>query len=168
MARVDSTALAALIANARVQLGNTAREQLGRWHQPARILGFSRAERIVAAGHAWHLGVLLLTDSELLATGEVVRSREPARRGFTAQSQRERATHAEAAYRGGFAEGDTAHVDWRVIDLDAIGRGEASGPLSVVDGGVRVRWSRGGLTQPLDTYLYDRIALLVNPPGGAT
>ncbi|MBB2975320.1 hypothetical protein FHX49_000886 [Microbacterium endophyticum] len=167
MRDVDPAVSAELLAEARMRLAHIPREPLGRWHQPRRILGFSRAARIVREGEAWHLGVLLLTDSELLSTGEVVRSREPARRGFAAQSQRERAEHAAAAYRGGFPEGDTVHVDWRIIDLAAVSRGEASGPLSVVDGDIRVRWSRGGLSQPLDVYLDDRISLLVNPPDRA-
>ena len=65
------------------------------------MLGIPRAPRVVLRDEAWHLGVLLLGPVDLYATGEIVRSREPARRGYTAESQRARAGLAEAAFRGG-------------------------------------------------------------------
>ncbi|MGB4137145.1 MAG: glutaminase, partial [Microbacterium sp.] len=57
---------ATVLDAARRALAGTPREALGvvrtgRW----------RGTRIVRAGDAWHLGVLLLTDDGVLATGEV-------------------------------------------------------------------------------------------------
>ena len=85
-------------------------------------------------------------------------------RGFTAESQRARAELAAAASRGGFAEGETVHVGWRMLDLDAVARGEASGPLAWRDGVPSVRWSAAGGCVPLAAYLDERIALLLDPP----
>ncbi len=103
----------------------------------------------------------------MYATGEIVRARQDAPRGYTAESQRARAQLAAAARRGGFAEGETVHVGWRMLDLDAVGRGEVSGPLALRDGIPSVRWSAAGLYVPLAGYLDERIALLLDPPAGA-
>ncbi|QKJ21056.1 glutaminase [Microbacterium hominis] len=150
----------------RLAAGGAPREALGALVQPRRILGIARAPRIVPRGHAWHLGVLLLTDDAVLATGDVVRARPEVRRGYTAQSQRERAERAAAAHRGGFAEGTTVHIDWQPIDLDALG--EASTPLAVRAGAPAVRWSRSGGWMPLPAYLDERADLLLHPPAGAS
>ena len=87
---------------------------------PRRVLGIARSPRIVRVGAAWHLGVLLLGDDAVLATGDIVRARQEAPRGFTAESQRQRAELAAAARRGGFAEGETVHIGWRMLDPDAV------------------------------------------------
>lgn len=158
----------ALFADARARLKGAPREALGELEQPRRILGVARPARIRPRGTAWHLGVLLLTDDAVLATGEVVRAREEARRGYAAASQRRRAELAAAARRGGFAEGAPVHIDWRMLDLGALGRGASSGPLNVVDGVSSVRWSAAGGWMPLPRYLDERIALLLDPPGGST
>lgn len=160
--RIDS-----LLADARAALADAPREALGVLREPRRVLGIARPARIVPAGSAWHLGVLLLTDDALLATGEVIRARHDAPRGFTAESQRARSELAAAARRGGFAEGETVHIGWRMLELDAIARGEASGPLSSHDGVVLVRWSIVGDDVPFDAYLRERVARLREPPTGA-
>lgn len=158
---------AEVLAAARVRLADAPREGLGELVQPRRILGLSRAPRIVPRGTAWHLGVLLLTDDAVLATGDVLRARAEARRGFTAESQRRRAELAAAARRGGFEEGATVHLAWRMLQPDAVDRGEASGPLALVGGVPSVRWSASGGYQPLERYLDERVALLISPPAGA-
>jgi len=159
--------LAAMLDDARVALAAAPQEALGETREPRRVLGISRAARIVPVGRAWHLGVLLLTGDGLLATGDIVRARREAPRGFAAESQRARAELAAAASRGGFAEGETVHVGWRMLDLDAIAGGTASGPLTLRDGVPSVRWSAAGGLVPLDAYLRERIALLLDPPAGA-
>lgn len=159
--------VADLFAAARTRLAGAPREGLGELVEPRRILGMGRAPRIVPRGTAWHLGVVLLSDDAVLATGEVLRARAEARRGYTAESQRRRADLAAAARRGGFEEGATVHLDWRVLDLDAVERGEASGPLALVDGVASVRWSTAGGYVALDRYLDERIDLLHNPLPGA-
>lgn len=152
---------------ARRRLAGAPTERLGVVAPARRVLGFTRAPRIVPAGRAWHLGALLLTDDGLLATGDILRARQEVRRGFTAESQRDRAARAAAARRGGFAEGETVHVDWTVLDVDAVAAGGRSGPLAMSSGVPRIRWSRTGAYAPLEAYLDERIALLLDPPGGA-
>ncbi|PCE14492.1 glutaminase [Microbacterium sp. SZ1] len=146
-----------LLAEARAALAGAPREGLGeervsRW----------RGRRIVRIGDAWHLGVLLLTDTHALATAEVLRAADPGRRGYTAESARERAERRAEALRGGFAEGEVAHVGWTVIDVDAVDAGGTSGPLALVDGVPSVHWSTAGGWMPLAAYLRERIELL-NP-----
>lgn len=157
--------IAALFADARARLAQAPTEALGELSLGRRILGLSRAPRIVPRGRAWHLGVLLLTPDAVLATGDIVSSHEEVRRGFTAESQRRRAELAAAAFRGGFAEGTPVHFGWRAVDLDAIGA--TGGPLVTQDGAFGVRWSAAGAIAPLAGYLDDRIDLLLRSAGGA-
>ncbi|OAN40444.1 glutaminase [Microbacterium sp. H83] len=119
-----------------------------------------RGTRIVRVGEAWHLGVLLLTETHVLATSEVLRAAEPGRRGYTAESARERAERRALALRGGFAEGEVAHVGWTVVDVEAVDAGGASGPLASIDGVPSVRWSTAGGWMPLEAYLRERVSLL--------
>ena len=159
--------LVRLLSDARARLREAPQEGLGELQTGRRTLGIPRAPRVIPRGHAWHLGVLLLGDDALHATGDIVRARTEVRRGFPAESQRRRAEIAAAARRGGFAEGQTVHLGWHEVDLDAVARGEAFPPLKVQDGIVAVRWSPSGGYVPLEGYLRDRIDLLVHPPEGA-
>lgn len=155
-------ALDAVLASARLRLDGVPREALGELVAARRVLGFRRAARIVRAGDAWHLGVLLLTDDRLLVTGEIVRARQEAVRGFAAESQRRRAELAAAARRGGFAEGEAVHVGWEVVD--APGLTDRTEPVAVREGVPVVRWSPRGGQVALAGYLDERIALLQHPP----
>ncbi|MFF7292951.1 glutaminase [Microbacterium sp. NPDC008134] len=119
-----------------------------------------RGKRIVRVGEAWHLGVLLLTDTHALATAEVLRAADPGRRGYTAESARARAERRAEALKGGFDEGEVVHVGWSVIDVDGVDAGGSSGPLSLIDGIPSVRWSAAGGFMPLETYLHERVELL--------
>lgn len=158
---------AALIADARTRLAGAPREALGTLVEPRRVLGIARAPRIVPAGDAWHLGAILLADDAVLSVGEILRARMESVRGYTAESQRRRDALAAAAVRGGFPEGATVHLGWHELDLDAVDRGEASGPLAQLDGAPGIRWSPTGGLAPLARYLDERIALLLDPPPGA-
>lgn len=122
-----------------------------------------RGRRIVRVGAAWHLGVLLLTESHALATAEVLRAADPGRRGYTAESARERAARREEALRGGFDQGEVVHVGWSIIDVDAVDAGGSSGPLALIDGVPKVRWSTAGGYMPLEAYLRERVELLRGP-----
>jgi hypothetical protein len=155
-----------LFAAARTRLAGAPQEALGELVAPRRILGMARASRVERRGAAWHLGVLLLTDDAVLATGDIIRARHEAPRGYTAESQRQRSELAAAAARGGFADGETVHLGWRMLQPDAVDRGEASGPL-IPAGVPSVRWSAAGGLMPLETYLAERVALLLDPPPGA-
>ncbi len=144
-----------LLAEARSALVGAPKEGLGeeresRW----------RGHRIVRIGEAWHLGVLLLTDDHALATAEVLRAADPGRRGYTAESARERAARRALALRGGFDEGEVAHIGWSVIDVDAVDAGGSSGPLALIDGVPAVHWSTAGGWMPLEAYLRERVELL--------
>jgi hypothetical protein len=154
-----------MLTAARERLAEAPREALGERREGRRLFGIQRAPRISPQGSAWHLGVLLLTDDRVLATGEILRAREEVIRGFTAESQRARAAEAAAAARGGFAEGQVVHVGWHVIDLDDLDA--ESSPLAVRGGIPVVRWSAAGGYQPLERYLDERIDLLLNPPSRA-
>ena len=159
--------ITALLDDARADLSDVPREALGALRESRRVLGITRSPRIVRVGDAWHLGVLLLGVDALFATGDVIRARQEAPRGFTAESQRVRAELAAAARRGGFAEGETVHVGWRMLDPDAVTSGAASDPLVLRDGVPSVRWSAAGGYVPLEAYLRERVELLTNPPQGA-
>lgn len=148
------TTAAALLAAARDELREVPRQGLGvakvsRW----------RGARIVRAGQAWHLGVLLLTDDAVFETGEILRAAAEVRRGYTAESARARADRRAQARRGGFSEGEVVHVDWHPIDVVAVDAGGASGPLVLVGGEPHVRWAPGASPVPLAGYLDERIAL---------
>lgn len=149
------TSAAEFIDDARTALAGIPKEGLGderssRW----------RGDRIVRVGDAWHLGVLLLTDDRALATGEVLRAADPGRRGYTAESARERAARRQMALRGGFREGEVVHVGWSVIDVDAVDAGGSSGPLAMRDDVPMVRWT-GSSYRPLEGYLDEQVALVL-------
>lgn len=166
-------ALATLVEDVRARLAGSPSERLGVTRAARRVLGIPRAERIVPGDAVWHLGAVLVrcdgpAAEGLLATGEILRAREEVRRGFTAESQRARAARAAAARRGGFAEGETAHVDAVPIDPGALVASGASGPVGVApDGALLLRWSRTGAAVPLRPYLDERIDLLRHPAPGA-
>ncbi|WP_285137762.1 glutaminase [Microbacterium sp. lyk4-40-TSB-66] len=151
-----------LLAAARSRLDDAPRERLGELQEGRRLLGIPRAARIVPRGTAWHLGVLLLTDDGVLATGDIVRSHAEVRRGFAAESQRRRAELSAAAARGGVPEGETVHIDWHTIDPARLDAG--SSPVAVRGGEALVRWSAAGGYMPLARYLDERIELLRHPP----
>lgn len=146
---------ASLFDDARRRLASAPREGLGRLRTSR-----WRADRIVRAGEAWHLGVLLLTDDAVLATGEVLRAADEVRRGYTADSARARAERRAQARRGGFAEGEVLHLGWQVLDATAVDAGSASGPLALIDGEPGVRWSPGGGLVSLAGYLDEKIGML--------
>jgi hypothetical protein len=144
-----------LLADAREALAGAPKEGLGeerdsRW----------RGQRIVRVGEAWHLGVLLLTDDAVLATGEILRAAEEVRRGYTADASRARAERRAQARRGGFAEGEVLHLGWQPLDAASVDSGSASGPLALIDGTPGVRWSPGGGLIPLAGYLDEKIEML--------
>ena len=153
------TDVKALFDDARRRLAGSPRERLGDWAHARRLLGFGRAPRIVPVGEAWHVGVLLIADAAVYATGEILRARTEAPRGYTAQAQRERSERAAAAARGGFADGETLHLRAVEIDVDAVSRGGASGPLAMVDGIPSVAWNAAGARRSLAEYLDEQLSL---------
>jgi hypothetical protein len=153
-------------ARARLAAAGAPRERLGELVRP-RVLAGLRSPKIVPRDDVWRVGVLLVGERDVYAAGNVVRAGDPGRRGFASDAARIRAQVAAAATRGGFGDGETVHLDWRVLDLSALERGEAAGPLALVDGTPSVRWSPAAGLVPLAGYLDERIALLLHPPQGA-
>lgn len=150
----------ALIDEARASLTarNVAPALLG-----VRRVGRWRGARIVRQGTAWHVGVLLVADDAVYATGDVIRAVDGSRRGYTADASRERAERGYEAFRGGFAVGDTVHVGWTTIDRSVLAAAGASGPVAILQGIPHVRWSPAGAPMPLADYLAERIDLLSGP-----
>ncbi len=118
-----------------------------------------------ALGRAWRLGVLLLDrDGRLFATGGITRAIELTYETVYMNSE---ALHRRglrvAATRGGFALGDTVNFDVIEIALDAVSLRAETGPLSLQDGTVMVRWVAGegdqGLAS-LESYLAERTEIL--------
>lgn len=149
------TTASALITDAVHALSGLPQEGLGEERDPR-----WRGRRIVRVGAAWHIGVLLLTETHALSTAEVLRAADPGRRGYTAESARERAERRALALRGGFDEGEVVHIGWTAIDLDTVDAGGESGPLAMIDSVPSVRWSSAGGWMPLEAYLRERVELL--------
>ncbi|MDT3345614.1 glutaminase [Microbacterium aquilitoris] len=148
-----------LLQAARERLAGSPRERLGEWAANRRILGIGRAPRIVPVTDAWHIGALLIGEDRVFATGEVLRARHDAIRGYTAEAQRARSERAAAAFRGGFAEGEVLHLGWTEMDAAAVDRGEGSGILSLQGGVPHIAWSHTGPPRPLADYLDDMLSL---------
>lgn len=113
--------------------------------------------KLVKAGRAWRLGVVLITrDGKLYASGEVTRAVEPPR-GVANKSQEaeDRRDLRRAAVRARFAPGEVVNLGIEAIDLD-----NGSGPVSFVDGIPMVRWNASGNPRPLEAYLAERLSLL--------
>lgn len=135
-----------------------------------RVLGITRAARMVPRGRVWRLGVLLLDDAGgVFAAGRVVRAERPARRSVPANAVAEQRALRAAAVKSGIPEGETVNFDASPIDVAELERAGASGPLVLRDGEVLVRWSpaQPDALTALDRYLADRVELLASPPSGA-
>lgn len=184
-AAIDRVRRALADAAARLAAAGARAEALAEYVPAGRTLLVPRAERLRPLGRVWRLGVLLLLASPenakqaeraeradsppvLFATGSLTRAGEPGRPTYVAASSERRRQLRVAAYRGHFAPGTSVNFDARPIRLDA-GLVGASGPLTVQHGAACVRWtpSNPDALTPFDTYLAERVALLVTPPEGA-
>ena len=153
-------------ARARLAAAGAPRERLGEVVRP-RVLAGLRSPKIVPRGQVWRLGVLLVGERDVYAAGNVVRAGDPGRRGYASEAARARAEVAAAAARGGFGDGEAVHLDWKALDLAALDRAGAAGPLALVDGTPSIRWSALAGYVPLAAYLDERTALLLQPREGA-
>lgn len=148
-----------LFAAARERLAGAPREHLGRLVVPGALRQAMGARpKVVPDGEAWRVGTLLIADGGVFEVGDVVRASEERRRGFTSEAARRRAEAEAMCVRGGFAPGTVVNVDHVEIDTAA---GGSSGPLSVRDGVVVIRWTQAGATMPLEAYLREKIAALL-------
>ena len=120
------------------------------------------ATKMVSAGRAWRLGVLLIDrDARLYETGTVTRAIVPLRAvtNFSAEAEARR-DDRRAAARGRFPEGEVVNVDYSPIDLGATALEDGRGILGLQDGAVMVRWHATDPPRRLDSYLADRLGLL--------
>ncbi len=139
-------------------------ESLATWKHSRGVLGLGASDSLVPAGRAWRLGVLLVgRDGSLHATGEVTRAVQPGRAAVnrSVAGEQRRAIRAIAAH-GNFARGEVINHGWTPIPLDDASLAAGSGPLSVRDGVVVVRFDPGELgVTPIDRYLDDRVSILL-------
>jgi hypothetical protein len=161
-----------LFAAAAERLRDSPDEAVAELEPARRRLGIMRAARLRPVARAWRLGVLLLSaDGTVRATGSVTRAVPPGHPGHVAASTEERREVRAAAFRGPFPEGATVYFDSPIIELTAEALRRAGGPILLRDDRVLVRWSLSAsddASRDLGPYLDERIALLLDPPQGAT
>ena len=141
-------------------------EALATYTTPRRVLFVARKPVMLPVGRVWPLGVLLLgRDGSLHATGKITRAVPAGYPGYPSPGVEVRRGYRAAAHAGRFVEGDTVNFDAVPIELGALS--ESSTPLFLDGGRPRVRWNPTHPAQAvaLDSYLADRVALLVEPPG---
>ncbi|WP_400997218.1 hypothetical protein [Agromyces sp. GXQ0307] len=146
-------------------------ETLAEFDPGRRVLGIPRAPRMRVIAPVWRLGVLLLdADGRLYSTGRVVRAERAVRRSVLAESVAEHRAYRAAAVKGGIAEGETVVFDAVPLALDPEELAAGGGPLVLTDGAVvGVRWNPSfpDGAVPIESYLAERVDLLVHPPQGA-
>jgi hypothetical protein len=139
-------------------------EALAAWKHSRGVFGIGASDSLVPAGRAWRLGVLLLDRGGFLySTGQVTRAVQPGRAAVnrSAAGEERRAIRAIAA-RGDFTRGEVINHGWEPIALDDASLAAGSGPLSIQDGVVMVRFDPGDLgVAPLERYLADRVSILL-------
>jgi hypothetical protein len=150
-------------AAARLQAAGVQDEALAEVYTPRGIPLVKRAPALRPIGRAWRLGVVLLSvDGRLFTAAESTRAVEPKWFNHRSSEVEHRRIAQQAAHRGPFAEGDVVNFEVVELALDEASLRAGSGPLSLVDGTVMLRWAGHdlGLT-PLDAYLDDRVSLLI-------
>ena len=139
-------------------------EALAAWKHSRGVFGIGASDSLVPAGRAWRLGVLLVDRGGFLyATGQVTRAMQPGRAAVnrSAAGEERRAIRAIAA-RGDFARGEVINHGWEPIALDDASLAAGSGPLTLENGVVMVRFDAGDLgVAPLERYLADRVSILL-------
>jgi len=148
---------------ARLESAGVHDESLAVWKHSRGVLGLGASDSLVPAGRAWRLGVLLLDRAgALYSTGEVTRAVQPGRAAVnrSATGEQRRAIRAIAA-RGNFPRGEVINHGWQSIALDEVALAAGSGPLSIREGVVFVRFDTPELSiAPLERYLNERISIL--------
>jgi hypothetical protein len=146
-------------------------EAHGTYIAPHKVLFFTKDAALAPAGRVWRLGVFLLgRDGTLFATGTTTRAVEPGRPGYQSESAEERRAYRAAALKGRFTAGETVNFDAVEIATDATNLSESDGPLFLRAGRALVRWNASVTDEQaidFESYLAERISLLIDPPGGA-
>lgn len=146
-------------------------EALAIFVAPRRVLLFTREARFIPIGRAWRLGAFLLDrEGTLYETGTTTRAVPPGYPGFQSQSAEERRGYRAAAFKGPFMPGETVNFNAKIIALDPQELTDSHGPLFLHDGRALVRWNASATAQTaieFETYLNERVGLLIEPPEGA-
>ncbi|MCU1439583.1 MAG: hypothetical protein JWP85_580 [Rhodoglobus sp.] len=130
-------------------------------------LGVKLAAKLVPVERVWRLGVLLLGRSgTLYATGTTLRVTEPRHPNAQSRLAEDRRELRAIALRSGISGGETINLDAHDIVLGDLG--PDSRPIAAGGDGFTVAWSATSATRtPLETYLEERVQLLIDPPEGA-
>jgi hypothetical protein len=146
-------------------------ELLAELTQRRLMFGLVRQPVFTPVARVWRLGVLLLThDGTAYSTGEITRATSNStRQNYQSPAAEQRRGYRTLALRSGVPNGETVNFNAPIITLEASALRESSEPLFLRDGQPFVRWSHslgGEVTMNLDSYLNDRVELLVHPPEG--
>lgn len=139
-----------------------------------RFLILPKAATMQPLGEAWRLGSLLLdTSGTLWAAGRATRAAERGRPGYQSESREERRDFAAAALHGGYPQDTAVNFDARQLPIDghSVQTLSAEEPIGWADGEIRVRWRAGAPlagAPTLESYLRERVELLVHPPLAST
>jgi len=144
-----------------------ARDELLVEVRQPRWLGVKLPARLDAVERVWRLGVLLLGRSgALYATGTTLRVSEPRHPNAQSRLAEDRRELRAIALKSGISGGDTINLD--AVDILFHTLTENSRPVARTAEGLFVRWSpTSNALTPFDTYLGERVSLLVDPPDGA-
>ncbi|MEO6944000.1 MAG: hypothetical protein ABI053_04725 [Lacisediminihabitans sp.] len=146
-------------------------ELLAELAQRRRLLTLVRPPVMVPLGRVWRLGVFLLGhDATVYATASLTRVTDTGRPTFQSAAVEKRRAYRVTAMRSGLPKGEAVNFDTTVIELDAAQLRASTGPLFLRGDKPFVRWSLSQSDDSalaLDSYLRDRVSLLVDPPEGA-
>jgi hypothetical protein len=153
-------------AVARLEAAGARDELLVDIVQP-RWLGVKLPTKLQTVERVWRLGVLLLGHSgNLYATGTTLRVSEPRHPNAQSRLAEDRRELRAIALKSGISGGDTINLDAIDIPIDSVG--PDSRPVARTPQGLVVPWSPASdALAPLDTYLAERVGLLVDPPARA-
>ncbi len=151
---------------------NPAREQLGEYIAPRRVLGLPRRGRFVKLDEVWHLGVFLVgRDGTLFCAGDTVRAEVVELTSHNSAYKAERREFADAAFRARYKPGTVVNFGASRIGMDVESLATSTGPLFTRGRNVFVRWRRGvddDQAVLFNEYMVERLGLLLNPPPGST
>lgn len=155
----------------RLRAADARDEALAIFVAPRRVLLFTRDASFIPLGRVWRLGVFLIDrEGTLYQAGSTTRAVPPGYPGYQSNSAEERRGHRAAAMKGPFSPGETVNFGAQVIDLDIDTLRASPGPLFVADDRPLVRWNASATVDtsvPFDSYLAERVDLLIHPPEGS-
>jgi hypothetical protein len=153
-------------AVARLSAAGARDEVLVEYARP-RWAGLRLSPKLTIVARVWRLGVLLLGhDAALYSTGTTLRVSEPQHPNAQSALAEQRRELRAIALRSGIAGGETINLDARDIRLDELTT--STRPVARTDDALFVQWSpNSDALTPFETYLAERVALLIDPPEGA-